>query len=128
MADEKKVEEGNEQGRGPARDLPEANVDPVVDDNEVVAEDENATEVSGVGPRTEAPVQAPHWQALLDIKRILPCQVQPVNTKDWYTVVDAKTEYGQVVLITSDGDKLYGRDIHDPVLCRTNDPDADLLH
>lgn len=108
-------EEDNEQGRGPGRDLPEANIDP------------EETPDTGID-RTQAPVQAPHWQALIDIGRVLPCQVQPVNSKDWYTVTKVRSENGEIVLTTSDGEDLWGRDIHDPVLVRTNDPDAGLLH
>lgn len=121
--------EDNEQGRGPGRDLPEAGADPEEENSGADRTEPELTSAAGIGPRTEAPVQAPHWQALRDISRVLPCQVQPVNSKDWYTVDSVRVEdSGEVVLITSDGDELRGRDIHDPVLVRTNDPDAGLLH
>lgn len=130
MTDKDREREDNEQGRGPSRDLPEASVEPDVseDDPEVSAEDEKPGENAGVGERTVAPVQAPHWNALVDIKRVIPCQVQPVNSKDWYTIKGVKVEDGETVLITSDDKELRARDIGDPVLVRTNDPDANLLH
>lgn len=128
LTDAERDAEDNEQGRGPSRDLPDASVQPELstDDPDIDPEDPSAS--PGVGERTKAPVQAPHFNALVDIFRVLPCQVQPVNSKDWYTVTGTEVVDGEIVLVTAEGKQLRGRDIGDPVLTRTNDPDANLLH
>lgn len=92
-------------------------------------EDQVANATNGTD-RGAPVVQTPHWQALVDIWRILPCQVQPQNSPDWYTVVDVKVAENsrQVVLITEDGKELFEREIGSPVLTRTTDADAKYLH
>lgn len=117
----------------PGRDLPEPSTDPEATADTNVKEDdaEGDTDLRGSGAadsdRVSGPVGPPHWNALMDIFRVLPCQVNPINTDDWYTVVDVKEENGETILVTSKGDELRGRDIGDPVLVRTNDPSAKKL-
>lgn len=80
--------------------------------------------------REEGPVGPPHWQALLDLHKILPCEILPVNTTEWKVAVrcEKAKNSDQYVVTTDKGELLYERDIHSPVLCRTMNPDADLLH
>lgn len=114
--------------------LPEGSTDPesASDESETGSVPDADDTVSGATDtdRSEGPVGIPHWNALRDIFRVLPCQVNPVNSKDWYTVVSVHFAENstEIVLVTSDGEELRGRDIGDPVLVRTNDPDAHLLH
>lgn len=79
--------------------------------------------------REEGPVGAPHWQAWNDLHRILPCEVLPVNTDDWKVAVDVVEDAysDQLVIVCKNGERLYQRDAHDPILCRTSSDKAERL-
>lgn len=121
MAEEDKTEQKDEPSRSGLEAAPS--------ERTTTPQEVDGEEVGPVGP--------PHWQALVDLNRVLPCEVLPVNEDDWIKVVKIEKvdalddKYGRLepdyLLTTDTGRTLRGRDIHDPVLTRTLDTDASKL-
>lgn len=103
----------------------------MTDDSNEQELDPNVAELVRLEAAQEAvPVGPPHWQALVDLKRVLPCEVLPANTKVWKTAVDVVKDNNsdQLVVITDEEERLYERDIRTPILVRTKDTGARSLH
>lgn len=68
-----------------------------------------------------APDMEPHWNALVDLHEILPCEVRGVQADTWHIITDIrKEEDGDKYFLAGDDGKVYtSTELGDPVLCRT---------
>jgi hypothetical protein len=118
------AEETNEEGQ--KLELGDTQLNAAPSERTTTPQEVEGEEIGAVGP--------PHWQALVDLDKVLPCEVLPVNEEDWVKIVkitpvpvaDKRLE-PDYILETEDGRELRGRETHDPVLVRTLDTSAEKL-